>query len=271
MLKNTRTNESGRSMVEMLGVLAIIGVLSVGGIAGYTFAMNKHRANELLHQVSMRSVSCMAQLAQGNTTLSIDDFGDYDGYSFSPSYNTTDKTYSITVTGLNGKTISEAVCNNMKNAVPSDVIFETTCGVTNASVKLIYRGESGDATNTASNCFISNNCSSTTCDAGETWHECYHSCLPSGSASFLTCGELEEEGIALEDAFPYLTPEDYANCRKQLYPPKACDYLGWAEGSHAAVLDAMNCIKNGGDADCCTDKGEANITGSSNYEDCFTQ
>ena len=29
-------NESGRSMVEMLGVLAIIGVFSVGGIAGYT-------------------------------------------------------------------------------------------------------------------------------------------------------------------------------------------------------------------------------------------
>ena len=28
-------NESGRSMVEMLGVLAIIGVLSVGGISGY--------------------------------------------------------------------------------------------------------------------------------------------------------------------------------------------------------------------------------------------
>ena len=27
--------ESGRSMVEMLGVLAIIGVLSIGGIAGY--------------------------------------------------------------------------------------------------------------------------------------------------------------------------------------------------------------------------------------------
>ena len=26
--------QSGRSMVEMLGVLAIIGVLSVGGIAG---------------------------------------------------------------------------------------------------------------------------------------------------------------------------------------------------------------------------------------------
>ena len=32
MYKNI--NESGRSMIEMLGVLAIIGVLSVGGIAG---------------------------------------------------------------------------------------------------------------------------------------------------------------------------------------------------------------------------------------------
>ena len=28
------THESGRSMIEMLGVLAIIGVLSVGGIQG---------------------------------------------------------------------------------------------------------------------------------------------------------------------------------------------------------------------------------------------
>ena len=41
-------NESGRSMVEMLGVLAIIGVLSVGGIAGYTRAMKNWRANEII-------------------------------------------------------------------------------------------------------------------------------------------------------------------------------------------------------------------------------
>ena len=33
--------ESGRSMVEMLGVLAIIGVLSIGAIAGYSKAMQK--------------------------------------------------------------------------------------------------------------------------------------------------------------------------------------------------------------------------------------
>ena len=37
---------SGRSMVEMLGVLAIIGVLSVGAIAGYSKAMMKYKLNK---------------------------------------------------------------------------------------------------------------------------------------------------------------------------------------------------------------------------------
>ena len=40
--------ESGRSMVEMLGVLAIIGVLPVGGIAGYMLSMNRFRANNMI-------------------------------------------------------------------------------------------------------------------------------------------------------------------------------------------------------------------------------
>lgn len=34
-------NQSGRSMIEMLGVLAIIAVLTVGGIAGYSKAMQQ--------------------------------------------------------------------------------------------------------------------------------------------------------------------------------------------------------------------------------------
>ncbi|MBQ8870821.1 MAG: type II secretion system protein [Alphaproteobacteria bacterium] len=49
----------GRSMVEMLGVLAIIGVLSVGGIAGYSKAMLKYKLNkqsEQLHTV-MNAIS----------------------------------------------------------------------------------------------------------------------------------------------------------------------------------------------------------------------
>ena len=42
--------QSGRSMVEMLGVLAIIGVLSVGAIAGYSKAMMKYKLNKMIDQ-----------------------------------------------------------------------------------------------------------------------------------------------------------------------------------------------------------------------------
>ena len=41
---------TGRSMVEMLGVLAIIGVLSVGAIAGYSKAMMKYKLNKMVDQ-----------------------------------------------------------------------------------------------------------------------------------------------------------------------------------------------------------------------------
>ena len=45
--------EQGRSMIEMLGVLAIIGVLSVGGIAGYSKAMEQFRINKAISEYSM--------------------------------------------------------------------------------------------------------------------------------------------------------------------------------------------------------------------------
>lgn len=47
-----KQNQIGRSMIEMLGVLAIIGVLSVGGIAGYSKAMMKFKINKTVQQIS---------------------------------------------------------------------------------------------------------------------------------------------------------------------------------------------------------------------------
>ena len=50
----------GRSMVEMLGVLAIIGVLSVGAITGYSKAMMKYKLNR--HLLTMNElVNTVAQ------------------------------------------------------------------------------------------------------------------------------------------------------------------------------------------------------------------
>jgi type II secretory pathway pseudopilin PulG len=66
---NFKKLESGRSMVEMLGVLAIIGVLSVGGIAGYSLSMRRHRANQIVDIASKYALvaygRCQQQILDG--------------------------------------------------------------------------------------------------------------------------------------------------------------------------------------------------------------
>jgi len=69
--------ESGRSMVEMLGVLAIIGVLSIGGIAGYTLAMNRYRANELLDAASKVAIIATSARGGAGNAADLSDLGGY--------------------------------------------------------------------------------------------------------------------------------------------------------------------------------------------------
>ncbi len=49
-------SELGRSMVEMLGVLALVGVLSVAAVAGYSYAITKWKANETLSEIGQRAM-----------------------------------------------------------------------------------------------------------------------------------------------------------------------------------------------------------------------
>lgn len=65
--------QKGRSMVEMLGVLAIIGVLSATALAGYSKAMKQHRLN--VHQEQMNNIlngitiygNTFAKMSEGRT------------------------------------------------------------------------------------------------------------------------------------------------------------------------------------------------------------
>ncbi len=70
-----KISESGRSMVEMLGVLAVIGVLSMTGFAGYRYAINKHRANTILNEINMRWVVAQQQMTL-NIPVSMSEFND---------------------------------------------------------------------------------------------------------------------------------------------------------------------------------------------------
>ncbi len=53
-MRKYKTNELGRSMVEILGVLAIVGVLAIGGATGYKYSIDKYRANDISNSVNQR-------------------------------------------------------------------------------------------------------------------------------------------------------------------------------------------------------------------------
>ena len=61
-----KKQELGRSMVEMLGFLAVIGVLTVGGLAAYNRAINKNIANNIIHEVTLRASTIVTQLTMKN-------------------------------------------------------------------------------------------------------------------------------------------------------------------------------------------------------------
>ena len=106
--KNYKRSQKGRSMVEMLGVLAIVGVLSVGGVYGYGVAMKKHKANELLHQASMLATTVSAQILT-DKPLNVQDFGDSKYGTFGTPTQVNAEQFTMQITGMD-----EAVCEQME-------------------------------------------------------------------------------------------------------------------------------------------------------------
>ena len=116
--------EQGRSMVEMLGVLAVMGVLSVGGVAMYTNAMNKHKANEILNEASKRAVMVAAQAMTGKTgEISLSEFGSntVSGVTFSKAEI---KDNHIVLT-LSGSGLAD-ICAQLKNATGDNTVMKIT-------------------------------------------------------------------------------------------------------------------------------------------------
>ena len=63
--------QGGKSMIEMLGVLAIIAVLTVGGIAGYSKAMKKYQANKVVGEI-IQVLANIKELSENDNLSDID-------------------------------------------------------------------------------------------------------------------------------------------------------------------------------------------------------
>ena len=118
-----KKSQSGRSMVEMLGVLAIIGVLSVGGIAGYSLSMRRHRANQVVDIVSKYYLVAYSQCQQKLMNGEISNLRSCDIYTSEEAY----KIPNFTEAGVGalpaGVTGVESVQINSNNTTGEDIIF----------------------------------------------------------------------------------------------------------------------------------------------------
>ena len=121
MTRSVCQGQSGRSMVEMLGTLAIVGVLSVGAIGGYSYAMNKHRTNELIYEATKRAQWVGTQLELNNSAPSLNTFGNdsFGGGTFD-SVLTSLPNNQI---GIVVKDLKEAVCDNIKSSIGDNTVI----------------------------------------------------------------------------------------------------------------------------------------------------
>ena len=119
-------------MVEMLGVLAIVGVLSVGGISAYGVAMKKHKANELLHQSSMlaTTISAQAMTNDGKLPETITSFGNssYGNFSTSVTNALDGKGFSIRI-----ENVDSGACTQLEK-MAGGMVREATCDGTTATI-----------------------------------------------------------------------------------------------------------------------------------------
>lgn len=159
MKRTQYKSESGRSMVEMLGVLAIIGVLSIGGIAGYQMAMSSYRANETINDVmiwaaAIRGIQFEARTRQlayegmaefpdlsflGNKTKT--------GYPMSAAWGTNESMLDQTIGNfnINVKNVPTAVCEKIITMRPNDSVgiwpngdWSTKCDATDDKNNMIF-------------------------------------------------------------------------------------------------------------------------------------
>ncbi len=151
MKKHIPTNESGRSMVEMLGVLAIMGVLSIGAVAGYRWAMDKYEANEILNEVRKRAITSSQARISGHE-IDLTEYGDNGringkyGVVADNAYNGDDRFFTLTVSD-----IPQGVCDKVVDVnwqMPAAILLDgvavddnTVCGEGNNEMLFAFAND----------------------------------------------------------------------------------------------------------------------------------
>lgn len=109
--------QTGRSMVEMLGVMALIGVLSIAALAGFRLAMNKKTANDLLEEVRLAVLSFKTDAFM--TSLTVGQNVSAEQLGFSSAFHLTATKESAFTFYIEALALSEKVCLKIMDFKPT--------------------------------------------------------------------------------------------------------------------------------------------------------
>ena len=232
-----RQEASGRSMVEIIGVLAIAGLLSIGGIVGFRHAMHKNYANELTDEVNKRAYLC-------SSTLSIDPKNTDIQKSFEPTAVTTPGVnYALNLYGdffgIVASNIEENTCKHvlgMEYKVPYAVVGECPGEAANNKIAFYFNNDMGPCLD-SQNCIVPEVCEDETKQCGYTCcgdseHCVEKKCCPAHKYIAATNICCEGDEIAYDTTghgdYECKTPEEGDNCLDDGITPnqQKCDRAG---------------------------------------------
>ncbi len=113
------TAESGRTMVEVMAILAIVGILSVGGFWAFRTSNQEREINDILYHMNLQVTQIYPKLAQGSFTSKdqLDQFlsayqktvGNYT-LTFQANPDSENNDFMMQITNSNGEPIKGRMC-----------------------------------------------------------------------------------------------------------------------------------------------------------------
>ncbi len=206
-------SELGRSMVEMLGVLALVGVLSIAAMAGYSYAVTKWKANETLSEIGQRAMEESLFLMKPSTeavlgmALPETDFGPTSslGYAVQAFVSEVNEDYfeivlqnipsnvcaqlvrddEISIGIFVGETLASgepSLCGEEETAPEMSFVFRSDLSRFNNCSKRGYFDLTDLSCHCSGNTYIDSETNECLCPAGYIWHEGEKTCKQSNCA-----------------------------------------------------------------------------------------